>query len=302
MSVLLGILYHDILPVFIVAGAGYVFGRLLNPDIRTTNRLALYVLSPCLVFNLISKSEVGGQEFGQITAFTIAAVLATGGVAWLAARALRLSSTQTRALLLPAMFVNSGNFGLAVTQFAFGDDALARAAVYFVVNSLMVYTVGLYLAAGNGVGPLTALKKVLSVPPVYAVLAAGLIRVTHAAPPEPIMRSVALIGQASIPIFLLILGMQLARAAITRQWRVIISAAVVRLVGGSLIGFALAPLFGLTGLAYQASVLEASMPPAIVNTIVASEHDVEPGLVSSIVLLSTLLSPISLTLVIAAIK
>jgi len=302
LTILIGILYHDILPVFLVAGVGYLFGRLVKPDIKATSQLALYVLSPCLVFNLITKSEVGGQEFGLITAFTVISVLVTGVLVWLAARALKLDGTQTRAMMLPVMFVNSGNFGLAVTQFAFGDEGLARAAVYFVVNSLLVYTVGLYLAAGNNASPLMALKKVLSVPPIYAVMIAGLVRVMRISLPEPVTQSISLIGAASIPVFLLVLGVQLSRVAITQQLRTVTIAAAMRLVVGALVGLALAPVFGLTGFAYQASVLEASMPAAVVNTIIASEYDVEPGLVSSIVLLSTLLAPITLTLIIAFIQ
>ncbi len=302
MDVLIGILYHDLLPVFLVAGVGYLFGHLAKPDIRAANQLALYVLSPCLVFSLIAKSEVGGQEFGQITAYTLVAVLSTGVLAWLAARMLRLDGAQTRAMMMPAMFVNSGNFGLAVTQFAFGDEALTRAAVYFVINSLLVYTLGMYMAAGNNVSPWGALKRVMSVPPVYAVLLAGAVRATHTTLPEPILRAISLIGQASIPVFLLILGVQLSRVSLVRQWHIVTVASLVRLVGGALVGLGLAPLFGLSGVAYQACVAEASMPAAVVNTIIASEHDVEPGLVSSIVMLSTLLSPITLTLVIAAIK
>lgn len=302
MNILLDILYHDIIPVFIVAGAGYVFGCLADPDIQSTNRLALYILNPCLIFSLIYKSQVGGHEFGQIAAFTVVTTLTMGGLSWLVARALRLSDAQTRAIMLPAMFVNSGNFGLAITQFAFGDEALARATVYLVVITIMVYTVGLYLAAGYGVTPQVALKKVFSIPPIYAVLAAGLVKLTQATLPEPVVRAVNLIGQASIPAFLLILGMQLARVAINRQWRLALLASTLRLVGGPLIGLGIAPLMGLDGLAYQASLLEASMPAAVVNTVLASEHNVEPQLVASIVLLSTLLSAASLTVVIAVIR
>ena len=302
MAVLIGIVYHDILPVFLVAGTGYLFGRFMRPDIRATNWLALYILSPCLVFNMITSSKVGGQEFGQIAAFTVVGVLASGGMAWLAARGLGLNGAQTRAMMLPVMFVNSGNFGLAVTQFAFGEEALARAAVYFAVNSLLVYTLGLYLAAGHGVSPLMALKRVLGAPPVYAVALAGLLRVTGLSLPEPVQQSVALIGQASIPVFLLILGVQLSRVTVVQEWRPVITASLVRLVAGALVGVFLAPVFGLDGPARQAAVLEASMPPAVFNIILASEYDLEPCLVSSMVVLSTLLAPLTLTLVIAALR
>lgn len=302
MNILLGILYHDLLPVFVVAGAGFLFGRLTNPDIRATNRLALYVLSPCLVFNLIARSQIGGEEFGRIMAFSVTVILLTGGVGWLAARALHLDSAQLRGFLLAIMFVNAGNFGLAVTQFAFGEAALARAAVYFVTSSMLVYTLGLYLAAGHGVSPFQALQKVLGVPPVYAVLAAGLVRITGVTLPEPVLRAIGLIGQAAIPVFLLILGIQLARVRVVQRWRIVLAGTLLRLLGGALTGLGLAGVFGLSGPALQASVLEASMPAAVINTIIAAEHDVEPGLVSSIVMLSTLLSPFTLTLLIAVLK
>lgn len=302
MSILLGILYQDLLPVFVVAGAGFLFGRLTNPDIRPTNRLALYVLSPCLVFNLIAHSEIGGEEFGRIMAFSVTVILLSGGVGWLAARALRLDGAQLRGFLLVVMFVNAGNFGLAVTQFAFGEAALARAAVYFVTSSMLVYTLGLYLAAGHAVSPFQALKKVLGVPPVYAVLAAGLVRLTGVTLPEPLLRAIGLIGQAAIPVFLLILGIQLARVRVMQRWRIVLAGALLRLLGGALTGLGLAGVFGLSGPAMQAAVLEASMPAAVINTIIAAEHDVEPGLVSSIVMLSTLLSPFTLTGVIALLK
>lgn len=302
MTVLINILYYDILPVFLAAGAGYLFGRLAKPDIRATNRLALYVLSPCLIFSLIAQSEVGGQELGQIAAFTATAILVTGGLGWLAARALRLDDAPTRAVMLSVMFVNAGNFGLAVEKFAFGEASLPRAAVYFVTSSTLVYTLGQYLAAGRGTSPLAALKKVLTVPPVYAVAIAGLVRATHLTVPEPAWRAVTLLSQATIPVFLLILGMQLARVAAIQQWRPVAAATLLRLVAGPLVAMLLAAPFGLTGMAYQAAVTEASMPAAVINTVIASEHDVEPGLVASIVMLSTLLSPLTLSLIIAAVK
>ncbi len=302
MSVWFDIFYANLLPVLLVAGAGFLFGRLVKPDIRVTNRLALYVLSPCLVFSLIAQSEVGGQEFGQIALLTVMNVLLAGGMTWGGARALHLNSAQTRAVMLAVMFVNAGNFGLAVNHLAFGETGLARAAVYFVTNSLLVYTLGLYIAAGHGVSPQAALKRVFSVPPVHAVVLAGLVRVTGCPLPAPVLRAITLIGQAAVPVFLLILGVQLSSVTRLQHWRPVIMATGVRLVIAPLMALGLAPMLGLTGPAYQASITQAGMPAAVINTILASEHEVEPGLVSSIVMLSTLLSPFTLTLIIAAVK
>jgi hypothetical protein len=54
-------------------------------------------------------------------------------------------------------------------------------------------------------------------------------------------------------------------------------------------------IFGLTGTAYQAGVAQSSMPTAVVMTILATEYDVEPSFVSSAVFTSTLLSPLTVT-------
>jgi hypothetical protein len=69
-----------------------------------------------------------------------------------------------------------------------------------------------------------------------------------------------------------------------------------------LVAFGLAGLIGLNGAARQAAILEASMPAAVINTLIATEFDAEPKLVTGTVVLSTVLSPITLTIVIALLQ
>jgi predicted permease len=54
-------------------------------------------------------------------------------------------------------------------------------------------------------------------------------------------------------------------------------------------------LFGLQGATRQASILEASMPTAVMCTILATEFDVEPAFVTSVVFVTTILSPLTIT-------
>jgi hypothetical protein len=69
----------------------------------------------------------------------------------------------------------------------------------------------------------------------------------------------------------------------------------MRLVFAPFLAIGLAALFGLTGTAFQAGVLQSSMPTAVFMTILATEYDVEPSFVSSVVVASTLLSPLTVT-------
>jgi hypothetical protein len=69
----------------------------------------------------------------------------------------------------------------------------------------------------------------------------------------------------------------------------------LRLVGGALFGLLLARLIGLDGAARQAGVLEAAMPSAVISIILATEYDVEPEFVTSVVFATTILCPLTLT-------
>jgi len=61
----------------------------------------------------------------------------------------------------------------------------------------------------------------------------------------------------------------------------------------------LAAGLGLEGVARQAVILQSAMPTAVIVTILATEYDLDPALASAAVLVSTLLSPFTLTPIIA---
>src|SRR3954470_21777347 len=109
--------------------------------------------------------------------------------------------------------------------------------------------------------------------------------------PAAWMRPIQLLGDAAIPIMVLTLGMQFERTVRPKEWLPVIAAVTISLVAAPLVALALADLLGITGTARQAGVLLASMPVAVMTTILAVEFDVTPGFVTTTVFLSTLLSP-----------
>ena len=307
MSELLGILAHDILPIFVVMGLGFAFDRRFKPDVHSLTRITFYIFSPCLVFSSLVKSELAGAEMLQIAAFTVSVALIMGLLGLAASRLLRLDARTTAGLVLVCMFVNAGNYGLGVNLRAFDEEGLARAVVYFTTSTLMVYTVGVWIAAGSdGAGWRTALRRTLAVPPMYAALAAILVRalaIDMAQPAlEPLLAGIDIAGRAAIPLMLAILGMQLSRTSVAAHWRPSAVATGLRLVVAPGIAWLAAAVIGLTGVARQASIVEASMPAAVINIILATEYHAAPAFVTNAVLVSTLFSPITLTLIIALLK
>jgi predicted permease len=69
-----------------------------------------------------------------------------------------------------------------------------------------------------------------------------------------------------------------------------------------MVALALAWLLGVVGPARQAGVVLASMPAAVVTTILALEFEVAPAFVTSVVFATTLLSPFTLTPLIAYLR
>ena len=149
MNVLLSIFASDILPIFVVAGVGFILARLLHASVKTLAHVVFYALVPCLVFKLLVTSNIVGPQFGRMAVLAVLVAAAMGLIARLVAVPLRLSRPELSAFLLVVMFSNSGNYGLPVVLFAFGPEALSYGTVYFVVGSVMTYTVGVFLAASG---------------------------------------------------------------------------------------------------------------------------------------------------------
>ncbi|MCR4408012.1 MAG: AEC family transporter [Anaerolineae bacterium] len=302
MTNLLPIFYSNILPIFIAAGMGYALERILRLDIKSITRLAFYVLIPCLTFSSLIENRITGDELSRMIVFITAITVILWVMTWMVARVLRLSRPVESALLLSTMFVNAGNYGVPLNLFAFGEPGQARAIVYLVVSAVLSNSIGVYLAARGRATTRQALLSLGKVPLIYAVLLAGLVSFSGTKLPTPLLSAVALVGRASVPVMLLILGMQLAQTSLTRDIGTISLATFIRLIIAPALAFGLAAVTGLRGVTRQTMIVEASTPTAVTSTILALEFDARPDLVTSVVFLSTLLSPLTLTVVIALVK
>jgi malate permease and related proteins len=289
----------DILPIFIIAGAGFVLARRFGASVKTLSTVAFNALSPCLVFHQLVTTKISGSQSLRVVAFCVLLTLAIGIAARLTSMPLRLDRITLSSFLLVAMFSNSGNYALPVVLFAFGREALAFASVYFVTSAILIYTAGILVAASGHGSVRLALTRLLKVPAVYAVTAAIVVLSTGVTVPATVMRPIGLLSDAAIPIMLLVLGMQLERATLPRHPMAVGAAAVLSLVVAPLIAFGLTALLGLTGAAKQAAIIEASMPAAVITTVLALEFNLDAEFSTSVVFVTTLLSPITLVALIA---
>ncbi len=298
MASIIQVLTQNIFPIFLVAGFGFVLRRWRGLDKQTLSSAVFYCLSPCLVFSLLVNSQLPSEELVDLATF---AVLAIGGMALLGfvvARLLHFERRDTVALMILLMFVNGGNYGLTLNRLRYGDDGLARAMVYYVTSTLVLYTIGVFLASMGELNWRQTLAKLGRLPVVYAAVLAVVVYRFEVPVPVPLMRGIEVAGAGAIPVMILVLGMQMADLQGQLHLRLAIPAVTLRLLLGPLLAFVWVTVLNLQGLSRATSIIEASMPPAVISIILATEFDLQPTAVTSIVVVATLLSPLTLALTI----
>jgi len=296
MSALLNV----VLPVFIVAGIAALAHLWLKFEARTLSRAVFYLFAPALVFDSLANSELSGAAMGQITAAVLLTTIALWALGILAARLLRLEGPTQAAFLVGILLMNAGNFGLSLNYFAFDDIGLAWATLYFTLSALLSASLGAYLSARGRTTARQALRRVAGLPIIYAAALGTVFALGNLAVPEPVGKAVHLLGQASVPVMLAVLGLRLAEVIRARQ-RVqhlpaLAVATLMRLIVSPALAFLFAGLVGLSGIARDVTVLQSAMPTAVISTILATEFDSDPPFAALCVLSTTLISLPTLTI------
>lgn len=295
MRELLVLFSNNILPIFLAAGAGFLIGKFLQVSPRPISQTAFYIFSPCLIFTLLTTSELSGADMGSMVGFTIVSALAVGGLTWILGKALRLERRLLAAVLLTSIFNNSGNYGLSLNLFAYGETALAYASLYFVTQAIMIYSIGVLIASLGSSGIKESLIGLVKVPALYAVVLAFIFISLDWQLPLYLDRTVNLLGNAAIPVLMVLLGLQLGHSRWQGQTLALSLSNIMRLVAAPAIALGFSFIFGLEGFARQAGITESAMPTAVVTTVLATEYNVEPSFVSTVVFVSTILSPLTVT-------
>jgi hypothetical protein len=278
-------------PVFVMAGLGYGWRLTGAPfDMPFVTRIIMYVAGPCLVFSSLSQLTLPLAEFWAMVA---AMIVVTLSVAGLSAALIRILKLPQRSFLPALTLGNTGNLGLPLCLFAFGEEGLGLAVAIYVTNSLLQFTFVPLLHTRVSV-----LRTLLSTPMLYGAVAGLAVVLTDVRVPMWLADTLEAIGGLLIPLMLMALGNtvgglkahNLPRALGLGSARLIISFVVA--VG---VSYAL----GLTGVARGVLVLQGAMPAAVFSYLFAARYDRDADDVAGIVLVSTLLGALTLPLLVS---
>lgn len=279
-------LFAIIAPVFICAAIGYGWARRGMPfNNEFTTSLTSNIAFPCLIVATLARLEIDSDAFSQMALAGLITVTATVVVA---AATLKLAGYSQPVYLPSLVFGNTGNIGLPLCLFAFGEEGMALAIVFFTVFLVIQFTFGIWVSAGHG-----SIAILLRTPLVWAAVIGISLQLLDIHLPTWIDNTIGLIGDLAIPLMLLTLGVSLAKLKVASMGRSI-ALSVGRLAIGLAVGLAVAELLGMEGAARGILILESTMPVAVLNYLFAARYDRSPEEVAGLVLVSTAISFITL--------
>lgn len=279
-----------ITPVFLIVALGYGYARRSPPDLRGFNKIALDVLAPALVYGALADKGFDLSAHLPLLLGGVVLVLGGGLLAWPLARRLRVSP---RTLVPVVMFNNCGNMGLPLALLAFGPSHFGAAVALFSISNVLHFSLGARITS-----PAARTRDLLLSPVMIATVLGFASAMTGIRPPDTLVATLRLLGDAMLPLMLFALGVRLT-AFKRGDVGVGLLGALARPLIGLLIGLPLAWALGLEGAARGQLILFAALPPAVIQFMLAERYDQEPDKVAAMVLLGNGLAVVCVPLALA---
>lgn len=269
-----------------------MYGRKHLPDMAAANKINIDIFVPALIFSVLSGKTFEITEFTSLTAGAVFVVLVSGVLAWPVAR---IMGWNIKTFVPPVMFTNSGNMGLPLALFAFGEAALPAAVLLFIIENTLHFTVGFKMMDRQA-----SLTGIFRLPMLLATIAGLMVSMINIEIPLVIARPLDMIGQVAIPLMLFSLGVRLITIDYS-DWRIGAAAAIVTPLSGLILAMCYLALFDMPENQIPLFILFAALPPAVLNFMVAEKFNQEPERVASIVMMGNLASIVIIPIVLAAV-
>lgn len=284
-----------VLPVLLVFLIGFAVQKWKNIDIKPISTVAIFIMTPCLVFRTFYNSEINIQYMYMV----LFAFLLLFGIIFINkvyAKLKNYDRSTENGLVLSTAFMNSGNYGAPIILFAYGEAGFAYSVSFLVLQSIIMNFFGVYYAASGKAGISVALKEVMKMPATYAVFVALIFKGLNLSMPNNLMLTVDIIAEAAIPTVMIILGMQLAKIKWGNfEWGKVTYGTILRLVISPLLAYVITLFLPLDPLMANVLIVSAAMPSAATIVMYAVQFQSQPKLVSSITLITTAISILSIT-------
>lgn len=300
MTNILFIFTEIILPIFILIGIGTLLQKKFKLDLYTLSKLNMYYLTPAIVFNKLSDSNLPLSLFGGVLLFSAA----LGGIMYIltvvVGRLTGINKRKRTALTHSVLFYNSANYGIPVNELVFRHDPFASSIQISVMiyQNILVYSYGVFSLNSLNKSWYKTIQEYFRMPLFYALVFGLVFNAFDVDLPSFIATPIEYVTNALIAIALLTLGCQIAEYIPNFRNVLMYVSLFMRLMLTPAVAFIVLKILQLDGTLAQALFISTAMPTAVNTSIIAQEYNNEPQFASQTVVISTLLSSLTLTFII----
>ncbi|MFD0692544.1 AEC family transporter [Paenibacillus sp. GCM10027628] len=300
MTYFVYILINNIVPISIMIAIGAAMYRAFKVDIRTLSKLNFYVFSPALVFVKLYESEMNLHVLMQVLLFFVLFFSLLFALIEVVIRVKKMQGGMRSAMRNSVIFYNSANYAIPLNQTVFAGNTytLSIQIVIMIMQTLIPNTYGIYTVNAHKSTWKATMKTIISLPVIYAIPVAILLRYFHLPVPHSIYLPLQYISGAFMATALLTLGVQLGGMKWEFHFSNVLVSNILRLAVAPALGFLIVWLLGINGLTAKALVLSCAVPTSLSSVLLAIEYDNEPEFSSQAVFTSTLFSMFTIPVVI----
>ena len=278
--------FQIVAPVFILAAIGFTWVKIgWSYEIEFVTRLAMTLSVPALIFVALMKANISADTLSNLFLSSLIAYLFLALIFWITGKIFKLNMATYWA---PLIFGNTGNLGLPLAMFAFGEVGLGYAVVVFAVMAIGSFSIGVWMVSGGG-----SINKVFKEPMVWATLLGALFLIQGWQTPKWATNTLELLGQMAIPLMLITLGVALARLKINLISRAIILS-ILKLCVSVGVAWIIGIYFELNDIAFAVLVMQIATPVAVTSYLLAQKYGADANEVAGLVIASTALSVFAL--------
>ena len=281
-------LFEVLFPVFFIVGIGFFLGK-KNPNFDTsfiTTYSGNFGTPALVIFALTA----GGVTFDVFKEFFFYALILLTSFGLVGLIFLVLMKKDYIRELPTFILPNTGNMGIPICLFAYGELGMGIAAAISSLVVLLHFTLNIFLAKRA-----FDFQTILKSPAFYAIIVTVLFLYFEKPVPQFVMNTVMLLAYGMIVMILMSLGVALTQMKVFSFKDAVITS-IGRVIFGPIIGFGLILLFNLTGVSAGVVLIQSSMPSAILCYLVASMYSPKEIVdnISSTIVVSTIMSLVTI--------
>ena len=315
MDIFLHILEHNIFPIFVIIGLGYLVSKKFDLNITTLSKLVFYLFTPAFMTVNLFTADLTISMLKTLL-FCILYTVVADLLSRVVAKIRKFDIGMTNAFKNSIMFNNTANIGLSLVTLVFStgeylvngnapylSEALSVIIVVMVYTNITVNTLGFFFAGRANLNVKKAIQKVFTIPSIYVIPIVLLLKyIRFDLDSTFLWPAFTYLGNGLVPMALLTLGVQLSKAKFDFKSVNAHISVFTRLILGPILAIVFIYFFRFTGAVAQTVLIAYSVPTAVNTALIAVECDNNTDFATQTVVISTVFSMVTLSFVIYAAK